>query len=483
MIIPFGLFEPDKSRFNAAASEGTLNVLPAADGWKGALQLSIISASLGSECRGFVRVQNSNDELTIIAGTQTDLFKLDTSASPYGWTNISKSAGAYNVPASDRWKFAVFGNHIIACNLNTVLQTYDIETPTAFADISGAPTARTVWVIGDYLCAGSLLNDPNRMAWSGINDHTHWTYGEEGSDTQLFPDGGEVLGGFGSHTGGIVMQRDKIRYQVFAPNTGLTFTFSEANSERGTLSQFAYVSLAPNRFFYLSSDGFFSGVEGRPIGAERVDQWFFDTVDHDYLYDVRAVPDPFEKIVWWIFRTNDGTRRLLGYDWQLDRWCLSDQDLSDAGPLLTPALVWDGLGALYSTLDEINIPFKSRLFKGGSPAFAAFTTDNKLAYFTGLNQAATLQTAELELNPNFKTRVKGGRVHTDAQEFTATIAAAKHHGGEMVAKPAVSPSANTKRLPFRCSGRLHQVTVNIPAGQPWKIISGIELDAVREGTR
>jgi hypothetical protein len=480
-MIPFGPFEPDKSRFNAAASEGTLNVLPSADGWKGMPSLTEISTALGDECLGYVKVQDSNDNLTIIAGTRTDLYKLNTSTSPYSWDNISKSAAAYSVPIGDRWQFAVFGDHIIACNLGTILQAYDINTPTAFADVSGSPTARSIWVTGDYLCVGSLLNDPSRMAWSGINDYTAWTYGEDGSDTQLFADGGEVLGGFGAQNGGIVMQRDKIRYQNFAPNTGLTFTFSEANSERGTLSQFAFVSLAPNRFFYLSSDGFFSGVDGIPIGAERVDEWFFNTVDHKYLYDVRAVPDPFEKIVWWLFRTINGTRRLLGYDWQLDRWCLSDQDISDAGPLLTPGVTWDGLDVLYSSIDEVNLAFDSRFFKGGSPAFAAFTTDNKLAYFVGTNQAATLQTAEIELNPGYRSMVNGGRVRTDATSFTATIASSHYHGGTLTVKTAVSPSTRSGLLPFRCSGRLHQVTVNIPAGTSWTSAAGIELTSPREG--
>ena len=168
-MIPFAPFEPDRSKFNASASEGTLNVLPAADGWKGMPQLNEVSDALGAECLGMVKVQDSNDTLTIIAGTQTDLFKLDTSTNPYSWANISKSSGAYNVPVGDRWQFAVFGDHVIACNLGTVLQSYDINTPTAFADISGSPTARSIWVTGDYLCVGSLTNEPSRMAWSGLN--------------------------------------------------------------------------------------------------------------------------------------------------------------------------------------------------------------------------------------------------------------------------------------------------------------------------
>lgn len=172
---------------------------------------------------------------------------------------------------------------------------------------------------------------------------------------------------------------------------------------------------------------------------------------------------------------------MLGYDWQLDRWCLSDQDLSDAGPLLTPGITWDGLDALYATIDDIDVPFDSRIFKGGSPAFAAFTTDNKLAYFTGSNQAATLQTAEIELNPGQRTFVNGGRAITDATSFTATIASSQFHGGAMTAKTAVSPSTRSGHLPFRCSGKLHQVTVNIPAGSVWSNISGVELTAPREG--
>ncbi|WP_162651556.1 hypothetical protein [Lentilitoribacter sp. Alg239-R112] len=479
-MIPFPSFEPDKSPFNYMASEGILNVLPTADGHKPMPSLVDISSALGDECLGATSIQSDDGGITIIAGTRTALYKLNTSTSPYSWTDISK-AGGYNVPIGNRWSFALFGNNLIAANLGGVLQSYDITTAGIFADIAGSPVCSVVWVSGDYLVCGQLDGQTNAIQWSGLNDSSFWTLGKRGCDIQVFPDGGPVLYGFGSQTGSIVMQRDKFRYMNFAPNSGMTFTFSEANNERGILSQYSVANIGPNKFFYLSKDGFYMGIEGHPIGATRVDNWFFDNVDHDYLYDVRAVVDPYEKIVWWFFQKTNGTKQLLGYDWQLDKWCLSDQDLTEAVALLTPGVSWDGLDLLYDTIDDINVPFDSRIFKGGAPAFAAFTTDHKLAYFTGLPLAATLQTAQVELTKGARSFVSGARVEVDTLGFTAQVGWGDFHGDAITNDTAIAPSARSGKLPFRSSGRLHQFAVNLSAGTSWTSIKGISPDFVPEG--
>ncbi len=479
-MIPFPSFEPDKSPFNYMASEGVLNVLPTADGHKPMPSLVEVSAALPSECLGARFIQGADGGITIIAGTVDALYKLDTSTSPWSFIDISK-AGGYAVPTGDRWSFALFGNNLIAANLGGVLQSYDITGSGSFADIAGSPVCRMVWVSGDYLVCGYLDGLALTIKWSGLNDSSFWTAGKRGSDTQTFPDGGPVQSGFGGQTGGVVMQRDKMRYMNFAPNSGMTFTFSEANNERGILSQYSVANVGPSQFFYLSKDGFYMGIQGQPIGAIRIDEWFFKEVDSNYLYDVRAVLDPYEKIVWWSYRTINGTKRLLGYNWQVNKWCHSDQDLTEAAALLTPASAWDSLDALYPTIDDIDVPFDSRIFKGGSPAFAAFTTDHKLAYFTGAPLAATLKTAEIELSKGTRSFVNGARAEVDTIDFTAKVGQSDYHGGTITNDTAVAPSPRSGKIPFRSSGRLHQFTVNIPAGTAWTSIKGISPDFVAEG--
>jgi hypothetical protein len=479
-LIPFPLFEPDKSPFNAGAGNNLLNCLPVADGWGPMPSLSAITSALGAECKGAVFVRTAAGAYSVIAGTEAGLFKLNTA--DYTWTDISGASAPYSVPENDLWSFTVFGTKLIAHTLGDVPQVYDIEAGSTFADLGGSPpTAKYSWVAGDFLVFGYLDGEPNTIQWSGLNNAAYWTIGERGSDKQELPAGGEIMGGIPDQRGALIIQRNAMQYMQFAPGSGYTFTIAPANEKRGTIAPHSIAQIGPGQFLYLSEDGFFSGVAGQPIGAERVDRWFFENVDQAFLGDVKGVADPYQKIVWWQFVKPDSTKLLLGYDWQLDRWCYSDQDVSQMVALSTPATTWDGLDALYANIDAVDVPFDSRLFAGGRPTFAAFTTDNKLAYFTGANKAATLETADIELVPGYRAWVNGGRVQTDCIGFTVEIAKADFHGGTFTYKSAVSPSTRSGHLPFRASGRLHRFRMNVTAGEDWSHVSGINAMYVAEG--
>lgn len=481
-MIPFPPFEPDKSPFNGGAGDNLKNCLPVADGWGPMPSLSEISAALGATCKGGIYVRDSSGVYTVVVGTAVGLFKLDTTN--YTWTDISGVSAPYAVPNNDFWSFTPFGSKLIAHSLGDVPQVYDIEAGGVFADLGGSPpTAKFSWVAGDFLVFGYLSGEEDTIQWSGLNDATYWTNGQRGADKQVLPSGGEIMGGIGDQRGAIIIQRNSMRYMQFAPGSGYTFTIAPANEKRGTISPLSIIQIGPGQFLYLSEDGFFSGVEGTPIGAERVDDWFFENIDQAYLADVRGIADPFEKIAWWQFQTSNGTKLLLGFDWQLNRWCYSDQDVDTMIALTTPALTWDGLATLYTTIDDVTEPFDSRLFAGGRPTFAAITTGGKLAYFTGANKAATLETAQIELVPNMRAFVRGGRVNTDATGYTVEMGTADFHGDTVTYKPAVSPSSRSGHLPLRGAGRLFRFRNNIPAGTDWTVAAGIEAYAVSEGTQ
>lgn len=479
-MIPFPLFEPDKSPFNAGAGDNLKNCLPVADGWGPMPSLSEISEALAAECKGAVYVRTFDGNFTVIAGTATRLYKLNTV--DYSWDDISGTSAPYAVPTQDLWSFTVFGQNLVAHSIGDVPQVYDIEAGGTFADLGGSPPiAKYSWIAGDFLVFGHLDNEQDFIQWSGLNDIAYWTIGQRGADKQQLPAGGEVMGGIPDQRGALIIQRNAMQLMQFAPGSGYTFTLSPANEKRGTIAANSIAQIGPGQFVYLSEDGFFSGVAGQPIGAERVDRWFFENVDRAFLADVKAVADPYEKIVWWQFVQATGAKLLLGYDWQLDRWCYSDQDVSQMVALTTPALSWDALDSLYATIDDVTEPFDSRLFAGGSPTFAAFTTDNKLAYFTGANKAATLETADVELVPGYRAWVNGGRVQTDCTDFTVEIAKADFHGGDFTYKSAVLPSTRSGHLPFRASGRLHRFRMNVTAGADWSNVSGINAMYVSEG--
>lgn len=481
MIIPFGPFEPDKSPYDARVSANVVNAQPVANGWAPMPGLSIVSAPLPGECRGGVYVRTASGSYSIIAGTATGLYLLNTT--DYTWIDISGPSAPYRLPLQDSWTFTRFGDQLVAHNIADRIQVYDINLGGAFADLAGdPPRAKYSWVAGDFLVLGYLEGSVGQktVRWSGINNIEEWRPKKEGADYQELPEGDEVMGGFGEQGGFNVIQRAGMQFFPFALSSGFTFTRTVINGKQGTIAPRSIVSIGPGLFFYLSEDGFFGGAERRPIGAERVDRWFLANVDPLYLSDVQGAADPFEKIVWWKFRLADGSYRRLGYDWQLDRWCTTDLNVGEMMALATPDLSWDGLDTLYGSINEVTEPFDSRLFSGGRPTFATFTPDNRLAYFSGDNLAATIDTADVEIDGMAASFVNSARVNTDCLTFTLKDGTRRFHGADISWSSANSIN-RAGLVPFRSDGRLHKMRLEIPAGAEWSIVSSVDVNAQQSG--
>jgi hypothetical protein len=482
MNISFPPFAPDKSPFDIGATQTAVNVLPVADGWGPMPGLTIISSALPAPCLGAVYVRTAIGNYRVIAGTETRLYELNTT--DFTWTDISGPSAPYAVPLGDSWTFTRFGSRLVAHTIGDVIQVYDIEVGGNFANLAGSPPkAKYSWVAADFLVLGYIdgTNGQKTVQWSGLNNIEYWTIGKNNCDLQELPEGDEVMGGFGEQGGFYVIQRAGMQYFPFAPGSNFTFTRTVLNPKQGTISPRSIVSIGPAQFFYLSEDGFFNGVNRQPIGAERVDKWFLEQIDTNYLAEVQGAADPYEKIVWWRYRTINGTYYRLGYDWQLDRWCTTDLQVTEMVALATPGMTWDGLAALYADIDAVSEPFDSRLFAGGRPTFATFTTDNKLAYFSGSNLLATIESADVEFDGMTRAFISGCRVSTDAQNFTLQDGVRDFHGGSITWSAAESPNARSGLVPFRSDGRLHKIRMIVPEGEDWSITSSVNATASATG--
>lgn len=481
-MIPFAAFEPDRSRYAMDATTVALNCVPVKDGWGPMPSLSEVSEALDGPCVGVVRVRNSSGSYSVIAGTAEGLYRLDTST--YAWDDISGSSAPYSVPDGDRWSFCQFGQYLVACNLNDPPQVYDIDAGGTFSDLAGSPPrAKYVWASGGFLVLGHLNGLPKRVQWSGIEDAGFWTVGLRGSDYQDMPDGGEITGGITGEGGAVLFQRDRIRAMTVTQDIDFAMQISVVNPYRGAIAPLSICSIGPGEFVYLSEDGFFRNAEGMPIGAERVDDWFWRTLDHDFTEEVRGTADPFKKIVWWRFRTVEGKNILIGYHWQLNRWCRVDADIGEMASLATPGLTWDGLDSLYGSIDDVDVPFDSRLFRGGALTFAAFNTDNKLCYFTGPAMAATLETADARLFPGARGYLQEARVITDARDMALRVGTSAFHGATVTWGNAINPSSVTGLFHTRRDGQLHRFRLNVAAGQEWTHAIGVEPRGKRTGKR
>lgn len=478
-MLQFSPFEPDKASFNPTASELSVNALPVADGWGPMPLLVPYSDALPGTCVGAAYVRNSDSGFFLVAGTQTNLYRL----SSVSWTNISGPAAPYAVPDSDRWNFSRYGTRLLAAALGKPIQYLDVDAGANFASLPNAPTAKYVCVAGDFVVAAYLTNLPYTVKWSGINDSEFWTVGERGADEQILPDGDEITGIFGGPQGAYIFQRNTMREMVFNPASGYTFTISVAHPTRGSLAPLSIVQVGPGDFIFLSQDGFFRGwgANVTPIGVERVDKWFFDNIDVADLSVVRGVADPFEKIVWFQFPATDGGYKLLGYKWSLDRWCTADNaNVVELVSIVTQAATIDSIA---ETINSVDIPIDSRLFAGGAPIFAGFTTDNVLAIFDGAPRAATLATAEIEHAAPRRAYVNGARVYGDTIDFTLKVGKRDYLGGPKTFTADIAPSSVTGLVPLRASARLHQYIVTVAESADWHNFVGIEPNAQPEGDR
>lgn len=471
-------FEPDKASFNPTASELSVNAIPVADGWGPMPSLIPYSDPLSAQCFGATLVRDSDGGFFIIAGTQTTLERLTGTA----WTDLSGTSAPYSVPDIDRWNFTRYGGRLLAAALGQPIQFLDVDAGGDFADLTNAPEAKYVCVAGDFVVAGHLVNLPYTLKWSGINDSEFWTVGSRGSDEQILPDGDEITGIFGAPKGAYIFQRNAMRTMTFTGGT-YTFTIDVAHPTRGSLAPLSIVQIGPGDFVFLSQDGFFRGwgANVTPIGVERVDKWFFEQINTDDLPIVRGVADPFEKIVWFQFPTVEGDYRLLGYKWSLDRWCTADNaGITELVSLVTQAATIDSIA---ETIDSVDIAIDSRFFKGGSPIFTGFTTDNELAIFDGAPRAATLATAEIEHAAPRRAFVNGARVYGDSTDFTLKVGKRDYLGGPKTYTADVAPSTVTGLVPLRASARLHQYIITVEEGATWNNFVGVDPQAQPEGDR
>lgn len=301
-----------------------MNVAPDLVGYS-SFNLPVTFSSDASEDLNNAFVGKFADATQVFAGSFTKLFKLggaDTSL-----TDVSK-AGGYS--GNTRWSFTQFGKTVIAANSSSILQYWTLGVSNVFADVSAsAPSAKYVTVVRDFVVAANLGNgsDPSTVRWSDLNDETNWTSGATSqSDFQVIPDGGDIVGITGGEVGIIFLERAIVRMSYIGSPFFFQFDTISRNLgciTNGTIAQYGGTT------FFLSDEGFYlcDGSKVTNIGANKIDQWFFDNADINQIDSMSSAVDPVLKIVVWNFADKFGGRSLLIYNWQVQRWSRGSTDV------------------------------------------------------------------------------------------------------------------------------------------------------------
>ena len=384
--------------------------------------------------------------------------------------DVSNSAGHNGFPqrVEGAWRFVRFGALVIAVNGLDPPQYYSPGSSTLFADLAGSPPtgARYVVVVRDNVVFGCTTADPSGVAWSDTNNAQSYTTGA--ADSQSFGDGGQVVGMAGGETLR-VFQESAIRLGV-PTQYPVTFTFDKV-SDTGLLMENSLATHG-NKDFFVSSEGIMmlvNGTEVVPIGAERVNRYFFSHLyNSERFFNVVGAIDPVNKLY------------VLGYD-------ATGADLSGGGVnVLNAALLYNWETNRWSRAEfGTDWIFTGRDEDENHTILCASKCrdDEPVVFlFNGDNLAARVTTGEIQLTPGRRSFVSGLRVLCDGGTPTATLYARNLPTENATATATVTQNSNGV-CPFRSEARFHRAQIDIAAGATWSHIQGVEPEFRPAGYR
>jgi hypothetical protein len=490
-MIEFGQWLPDQSDLGNSGVLEAKNVYPAARGYRPARDMSQISGAADAYIRGIYATHDASDVVQLFAGDSTKTYKYDSSDSSLA--NVSKS-GNYTLDTDDKWKFVQFGEYVIgASGYNQILQQYQIGTSTLFADISGAPAAKYMAVVRDFVVCGNVsygsTNYQERLYWSSINDSQSWTIGTDQSDIQDIPDSGKITAVIGGQTGTVLLERGIARIEYVG--TPLIFTVERVETNNGCEIPGSVVALGSTAVFYLSPNGFFmfDGSRSVPIGSEKVDQWFYDNFNTAFPERMTAAVDPNNQVVCWSFVSNDSNDgepdKILVYNYAVGKWSLIELSHESLGTVMIPGYSLEQLDNINSSIDAMTTSFDSPLYKGESFVLGG-SKDQKIQSFTGDILDATIISKEFEIAPMRSSVINSITPYVTAknpavQPTLSVSVGSRSRQIDDVSFTSAGAITSDNLCNVRSSGRYHRVKVETTGD--FRYALGIDVDAKPLGRR
>lgn len=485
-MIKFGEWLPDQPDLENKGVTVAENVIPAFEGYRSLSSLGNVSNQATNILKNIFSAKDNSGNVKVFAGDTGKLYEFNAGTS--NLDDISK-VGGYSLTDSERWRFVQFGTSVIvAGGVAETLQEFTLGTDSAFADLGGTPPkADFIAVVRDQVWTANIDEGsgrvPFRARWSGINNSTQWTVGTDQADFQDIPDAGAITGLVGGEYATILMEKAIVRASYVG--TPLIYQIDKVETARGCTFS-GSVSHIGNTVFFLNEDGFyaFDGTKSVPIGAEKVNKFFFEDFNTAFTDKMTSAVDPTNQIVVWSYVSNSNTSgstpdKLLIYNYAIQRWSIASVGVDLIAPFFTAGYTLEALDNLASNLDALPAPLDSNLYKGGAFLFGG-SVDKKITSFTGQPLSATIETSEFALNKGRHSIVTRSVPYFRNGSVTVQVGA-RDRQDDAVTFSTANSLTDEGFVQHRSQGRFHRIRMNITGF--WDFAQGFDIEGQPLGRR
>ena len=467
--IMFPAFLPDQLPRNVL-TEAT-NVLPAADGYRPVKSLAAISDPLAASFKGGAAFISSNGTVYLLAGTANGLERYSAGV----WSTLLTA-----MSITDRWRFAQFGDYVVAVNGVDTKQV-DLVSGTA-SDLAAAPSGNGIAVVGDFVVITQAGGNKLKVQWSAFNNHTGWTPAVDQSGFQPMLTGGEVKGIAGGEYG-VILQRFRLVRMDRTGDATAPFTFAEITPNFGCASS-GSIAQAGRTVFFLSDRGFMALEDGqnlKPIGNEKFDQKFRDSVSTNDYEKLWSAVDPKRSLVMWGMPGVPG--RIWVYNWVLDRASTIEMPFAGFFAGYDSSETLESVAAVYTDIDTMPYSLDDPRFQGGDPRLFVVNVNDEIGALSGPSLKATLALGWIApADPNV-SRVRSVWPISDAADNVTVTIDARQQMGWPINVTVSGGLQSSGRAALRCRGKYLAVTVEHAAGSSWSYSQGIDLEYEPGGLR
>lgn len=489
--IPFGEWLPDRPPLGLVPAVVTAtNVIPDAQSYRPFPTLVTFATGVQGRCLGGIVATDGAGNNYNYVGDASRLYSLVATS----FTSVTRTTANYSTADGDAWEFVNWGNTVIGVNgLNDLPQQISLGGGT-FADMNIGVKARHVGVMRDFVVYGNISDSAAnvyRVRWSAINNPLSMTVDAATmADFQDLPSEGgpvqKVLGG----EFGVVLQQRSVWRMLFV-GSPLVFQFDRVHNNIGAYAPQAAVRYQ-NHTFFLAEDGFyaFDGSEVRPIGAGKIDKFFFGDLATSNASRVWAYVDAPHKLVLWAYPSGSNSAgnpdKIMVYSWAFDRWALVEGvNIEIITNSVTTGYTLEGLDALYSSIDSVPVSLDSTQWQGGQFVLGAFNASHALARFNGSAMAATIETGEFQLFPDSRAQIEEVRPMADGlSASTSVIVVNRNNLTESASVGGTSTYPNaTGFCQFRVDARYFRIRLVTASATDFLHLVGVEVKGYPTGRR